>query len=89
MENGMIIGGAIMVGKKSAEPRNVAGVSGSCRKSYEILGLTHAERYLLVAQAAHFRTAARKIADADPLQDWLSGRVDINASVERKSAKSE
>jgi len=69
MENGMIIGGAIMVGKKSAASRDVAGVSGRCRESYEILGLRHAERYLLIAQAAHFRTAARKYADADPLQD--------------------
>ncbi len=37
-----------------------------------------AERHRAIAECAYFKALARRFADGDPLQDWLSAELEVD-----------
>ncbi len=78
----------VMVDKKADATSNVADAHGQAGAT-DGLALTPEGRRQWIAKAAYLRAAARDFVGGDPLQDWLAAEAEINASVERESAKGE
>jgi hypothetical protein len=78
-----------LVDKNADATGKVADAHGQASASREIPALTPVERHQWIAKAAYLRAAARNFVGGDPLQDWLASEAQINASVERESAKGE
>jgi len=81
--------GAIVVTKKADATSNIADAHGQASATGEIPALTPEERHRWIAKAAYLRAAARGFVGGDPLHDWLAAEAEVNASVERESAKGE
>jgi len=77
----------IMVDKKAKATIHVADVDGRAGTAHPTV--SPEERHQWIAKAAYLRAAARDFVGGDPLLDWLAAEGEMNALIERESAKGE